>query len=101
MTYLVTGGCIDILDKSCMDVCPVDCLYLGARMTYIHPAECIDCGACEPACPQQAIYFAEELPEELSTWQAVNTEFFTDIGSPGGSTEIDLTDRDHPSVSNI
>jgi ferredoxin len=31
-----------------------------ASMLYIHPEECIDCGACVPACPVAAIYDAPE-----------------------------------------
>ena len=51
MTYVITEGCIDLLDKTCIDECPVDCIYEGGRMVYIQPDECVDCGACEPVCP--------------------------------------------------
>jgi NAD-dependent dihydropyrimidine dehydrogenase PreA subunit len=64
MTYIIAEPCIDIKDKSCVDVCPVDCIhprkdepeFEAATMLYIHPEECIDCGACVPACPVSAIY---------------------------------------------
>ncbi len=56
MPYVITEACINTKDKACVDVCPVDCIYEGERMLYIHPDECIDCGACVPACPVAAIY---------------------------------------------
>lgn len=58
MTYVITEPCIDVMDKSCVDVCPVDCIHFEEgvdRMLFINPQECIDCGACEPACPVKAI----------------------------------------------
>ena len=99
MTYVISEGCLDVKDRTCLDNCPVDCIYEGDRMVYIHPAECIDCGACEPLCPQDAIYFEPRLPDELGQYAAINTEFFSDIGSPGGASGVDCTDRDHPSVA--
>src|SRR5829696_7527101 len=48
VTYVITQACVDVLDKACIDECPVDCIYEGDRMLYIHPDECVDCGACEP-----------------------------------------------------
>ena len=56
MTYVITGSCIDVLDKTCVKECPVDCIYEGVRSMYINPEECIDCGACEPVCPSDAIF---------------------------------------------
>lgn len=56
MPYVITEACINTKDKSCVDVCPVDCIYEGPDMLYIHPDECIDCGACEPECPVTAIF---------------------------------------------
>lgn len=54
MTYVVTEACIDVLDRSCLEDCPADCIYQGDRKMYINPVECIDCGACEQACPVEA-----------------------------------------------
>jgi NAD-dependent dihydropyrimidine dehydrogenase PreA subunit len=55
MTYVIGAPCVDVMDKSRVDVCPVDCIYLGGRIMYIHADECVDCGACEPVCPVDAI----------------------------------------------
>jgi ferredoxin len=68
MTYVITQPCIDVKDKSCVDVCPVSCIYLESddvdRKLYIHPDECIDCGACEPECPVSAIFVDSAVPPE-------------------------------------
>ena len=56
MTYVITEACIGVKDRACVDVCPVDCIYESEDQLYIHPDECIDCGACVPACPVAAIY---------------------------------------------
>ena len=63
MTYVITEACIDVKDQSCIEVCPVDCIYFEEedRICYVEPEECIDCGVCESACPVQAIFPAEEL----------------------------------------
>jgi ferredoxin len=64
MPFIITDPCIDTKDTACVDVCPVDCIhprkdepeFEKMTMLYIHPEECIDCGACVPACPVTAIY---------------------------------------------
>ena len=48
VAYVIAEPCIDVLDRACVEECPVDCIYEGARALYIHPDECVDCGACEP-----------------------------------------------------
>ena len=60
----------------CVEVCPVDCFYEGENMLVIHPDECIDCGACEPECPVDAIYDEDELPEEYTKYIEINANFF-------------------------
>ena len=63
MTYVIGQPCVDVMDRACVDECPVDCIYEGARSLYIHPDECVDCGACEPVCPVEAIYYEDDLPD--------------------------------------
>jgi ferredoxin len=72
MPYLITSACIDLKDKSCIAVCPVDCIYETSRMLVIDPVECIDCGACVPECPVDAIYPDDLLPPELDVFREVN-----------------------------
>ena len=61
MTYVIVEACIGVKDRACVDVCPVDCIYEGEDQLYIHPDECIDCGACEPECPVTAIFPEDRL----------------------------------------
>ena len=101
MAFVITQGCVDIKDKTCLTVCPVDCIYEGERMTYINPLECIDCGACAPECPQDAIYYKLDLPSGQLEYATVNAEFFDGVDAPGGSSTVDLTDRDHATVRSL
>ena len=72
MTYIIAEPCIDLKDKSCVDVCPVDCIHEFARMLVIDPEECIDCGACEPECPVEAIYPEDALPDKWEPFVKIN-----------------------------
>ena len=72
MTYIIAEPCIDLKDKSCIDVCPVDCIHEFARMLVIDPEECIDCGACEPECPVEAIYPEDALPAKWEQFTRIN-----------------------------
>ena len=74
MTYIIAEPCIDIKDKSCVDVCPVDCIHEFERMLVIDPDECIDCGACEPECPVEAIFHEDNLPDDWKEFTALNAE---------------------------
>jgi ferredoxin len=99
MTYVIAEPCIDVKDKSCIEECPVDCIYEGGRMLYIQPDECVDCGACEPVCPVEAIYYEDDVPPEMKQFADVNSAFFVTIGSPGGASKVGATNSDHPSVA--
>jgi ferredoxin len=71
MTWVITRLCIDCVDMACVEVCPVDCIYVydGSdsetfpNQLYIDPEECINCGVCEPECPWEAIFEDEQVPE--------------------------------------
>ena len=76
MTYVIAEPCVDVLDRACVEECPVDCIYEGGRMLYIHPDECVDCGACEPVCPVEAIYQEDMVPEEEQEYIEINANFF-------------------------
>jgi ferredoxin len=81
MTYIITEPCIDVKDQSCVEVCPVDCIHSDGdddRILYINPDECIDCGACEPACPVTAIFAEDDVPDEWSAYLEINTGWFED-----------------------
>ena len=84
MTYVITQPCIGVKDASCVDVCPVDCIHPSqgeegfdeAEQLFINPDECIDCGACEPACPVTAIFEESAVPDEWKSFIKVNADFF-------------------------
>ncbi len=103
MAYIIAEPCVDVRDKACVDECPVDCIYEGDRTLYIHPTECIDCAACEPACPVEAIFYADDLPEEWSQFRAWNADFFgaavTGLSEPGGADKVGRVGIDHPDLA--
>jgi NAD-dependent dihydropyrimidine dehydrogenase PreA subunit len=90
MPYIIAEPCINVKDKACVEVCPVDCIYEGPEMLYIHPDECIDCGACEPVCPVKAIFVEDETPEQWKHFIELNRQFFLD--NPGFSPAPHGTD---------
>jgi ferredoxin len=74
MTFVVTDNCKGCRFTDCVAVCPVDCFHGDDDMLYIDPAECIDCGACVPECPVEAIYDETQVPENQKHWTAINAE---------------------------
>ena len=94
MTYIICEPCVGTCDTACVEVCPVDCIHgpenttgageeakepgfdPDAKQLYIDPEECIDCGACEPECPVEAIFDESEVPDEWSNFTKLNYEFF-------------------------
>ena len=86
MPYVITEACINTKDKSCVDVCPVDCIYEGREMLYIQPDECIDCGACEPECPVTAIFPEEDVPANMKQYVQINRDAFKKDPKPGRPT---------------
>src|SRR3954447_16790215 len=68
-------------------------------MLYIHPDECVDCGACEPVCPVEAIFYEDDVPEQWKEYYKANVEFFDDLGSPGGASKVGKIDKNHPIVA--
>ena len=77
MTYVIVEPCIGVKDASCVDVCPVDCIHAtdDDAMYFIDPDECIDCGACEPECPVEAIFPEDALPDKWNAFVEINYAF--------------------------
>ena len=98
MAYIITEPCIGTKDKSCVDVCPVDCIHGGDedKQLFIDPEVCIDCGACVSACPVEAISQDRAVPDGQEEFVADNLRFFADplpgraepLGQPGGSAAL-------------
>ena len=99
MTYVITEPCIDVKDRSCIEECPVDPHLRGRPpCPHIHPDECVDCGACEPVCPVEAIFYDDDVPAQWKDFTAANATFFTEgdepLGSPGGAANVGAVLRD-------
>jgi ferredoxin len=81
MAYVIAEPCLDNMDQSCVAVCPVDCISSEPgkdRKFYIDPNNCIDCGSCEQACPNQAIFRADALPEAWAGFAWVDATWYAD-----------------------
>ena len=81
MTFVITQPCIDEMDQSCVDVCPVDCIHFEEgtdQMLYIDPVECIDCGACVDPCPVDAIFDEADLPADQVRFTEINSLWYQD-----------------------
>ena len=80
MPYVIASACVDVMDQSCIEVCPVDCIFVeeGDRMCYIEPDICTDCGVCEPACPVGAIFDDSSLPRDVAGFTEINALWFRD-----------------------
>lgn len=84
MTFIIAEPCIGTKDTACVDVCPVDCIhprkdedeFEEAEMLYIDPEVCIDCGACEPACPVEAIFPEDLVPEKWQKYVDINKDWY-------------------------
>ena len=84
MPYVICEPCINVKDKACVAVCPVDCIHEGILedegtsydMLFINPDECIDCGLCEPECPVNAIFADTDVPDKWQHFTALNAKFF-------------------------
>ncbi|MEU9456633.1 ferredoxin [Streptomyces sp. NPDC048277] len=99
MTYVIAQPCVDVKDKACVEECPVDCIYEGERMLYIHPEDCVDCGACEPVCPVEAIFYEADVPDGWAAYTDANASVFGELGSPGGATAAGPLPADAPVVA--
>jgi NAD-dependent dihydropyrimidine dehydrogenase PreA subunit len=106
VTYVIAQPCVDLKDRACVDECPVDCIYEGKRMLYIHPDECVDCGACEPVCPVEAISQDRRVDPDDQQFVEDNRAFFTEVlpgrdeplGAPGGARKVGELGADTPLV---
>ena len=78
MTYVVTENCIQCKYTDCAEVCPVECFHEGPNFLVIDPDECIDCAACVPECPADAIFADDEVPAEQRDFTAINAELSKD-----------------------
>lgn len=74
MTHVVTKPCDGCRYTDCVTVCPVECFYEGPTMLFINPDECIDCEACVPECPVEAIFHEDDVPDEWKEYTQMNAD---------------------------
>lgn len=74
MAYIVCEPCVKCKYTDCVEVCPVDCFHEDEELLVIDPEECIDCGACVPECPVEAIFEEDDVPEQWVDWIKINAE---------------------------
>jgi ferredoxin len=87
MTFVVTDNCHRCRFTDCVAVCPVDCFHGDDEMLYIDPNECIDCGACVPECPVEAIFDETQVPDNQKQWTKINAD--KAAGLPVINTKVD------------
>ncbi|MDQ1014265.1 ferredoxin [Streptomyces afghaniensis] len=95
MTYVIAEPRVDVRNKACVEECPVDCIYEGQHSPCIH----LDCGAGEPVCPAEAIFYEEDVPPEWQVYSRANAGFFDALGSSGGAARLGPAERDHPLIA--
>jgi NAD-dependent dihydropyrimidine dehydrogenase PreA subunit len=98
VTYIITEPCIDVKDKSCVDVCPVDCIHESDRMLVIDPEECIDCGACEPECPVEAIYPEDAVPDKWEPFIRINYAYVDGMERVNGLVRDRIVESPPPPI---
>ena len=87
MAFIITSSCIRTTDVACVDVCRVDCIYSkkGDKHLFINQDECIDCAACEPVCPVDAIFPDDEVPESEKNYIKEAADYDYDSSEPGSN----------------
>ena len=102
MAYVIAQPCVNVLDRACVEVCPVQCFYEAGDQLVIHPQECVDCDACKPVCPTAAIFPAAEVPAEWQEYIQKNADWFVNTPKPIKALTIDeakATGLSSPEVS--
>ena len=99
MTYIITEPCIDVKDRSCVDVCPVDCIHEIDRMFVIDLEECIDCGACEPECPVEAIFPEDAVPDKWTPFIRINYTYRDSPSAVNSAVDEQIADTPPPPIA--
>ena len=99
VTYIITEPCIDVKDKSCIDVCPVDCIHETDRMLVIDAEECIDCGACEPECPVEAIFPEDAVPDKWTPFIRINYAYNDGVETVEQLVRQQVTENPPPPIA--
>jgi ferredoxin len=89
MAYVVCAPCRDCKYTDCVVVCPCECFYQDEAMLYIDPEHCIDCGACVPECPVEAIFAEEVVPAQWRSYVQLNRDRTRELISLGTSRVLE------------
>jgi len=92
MAHIVTANCNECKYTDCCVVCPVECFYQDATMLYIDPNDCIDCEACVPECPVEAIFAEANTPAQWTSYIQLNKEKCEALKGSGGH----ITEKQDP-----
>ena len=87
MTHVVTSACVGHKYQDCVAVCPVEAFRETDNYLVIDPDECIDCAACVPECPVDAIFADTDLPDEEEEWLQRNED---------ESPNLEIAEGDYP-----
>jgi ferredoxin len=90
MTHVVCQPCYDCKYTDCVAVCPVECFWHDEKMLYIDPQDCIDCEACVPECPVEAIFNEPNTPAQWQSFIQLNSER---AGALKGANEGHITEK--------
>jgi ferredoxin len=96
MTHVVCQPCNDCKYTDCVVVCPVDCFYQDEMTLYISPDECIDCEACVPECPVEAIFAEGDVPEQWTSYTPLNAERSAELKQSGGNITAKQDPKEGP-----
>ena len=88
MAHVVTAPCVGCKYTDCVVVCPMECFYGDEQQLYIDPDDCIDCGACVPECPVEAIFSEPNTPSQWSSYIQLNAERASALKAAGGPAHI-------------
>jgi ferredoxin len=99
MAYVVCQPCHDCKYTDCVTVCPMDCFYQDEQMLYIDPVDCIDCGACVPECPVEAIFADTDVPVKWTPFIQLNAERTAVLKNNGGNITQNQEAKKGPSCA--
>jgi ferredoxin len=94
MAYVVCEPCHDCKYTDCVVVCPCDCFYQDDAQLYIDPEACIDCEACVPECPVEAIYHDSNVPTNWVQFIQINADRVLALRENGNR----ITERQEPKL---
>jgi len=96
MTFVVCEPCHDCKYTDCVVVCPCDCFYQDENQLYIDPDHCIDCEACVPECPVEAIFLDTKVPSQWAHFVQLNAERVLGLKENGGNITEKLVPKEGP-----